>query len=118
LHTPSFVSDEGYNYVLELFDLQADPYEQVNLAKEPAYKQHLQELQSWARQLALEMVDLFFKRLWKWLISGVVKGLCYRCLSIPLLCLRVGILTSMVATLSLVGAGQYIETFAHWILIY
>jgi hypothetical protein len=56
---PFFFSDEGYDYVLELFDLQADPNERKNLATDPAYRQQLQQLQSWARQLALEMVSHF-----------------------------------------------------------
>jgi hypothetical protein len=48
--------DEGYEYVLELFNLKTDPYEKVNLAASPAHSSQLTQLQDWARQLALQMV--------------------------------------------------------------
>ena len=42
--------------MLELFNLQSDPYERVNLAGDPAHSELLRQLQAWARQLALEML--------------------------------------------------------------
>ncbi len=42
--------------MLELYDLKADPYEQVNLAEDPAHRDQLTHLQAWARELALQMV--------------------------------------------------------------
>ena len=43
--------------MLELFNLQSDPYERVNLAGDPANSEQLRQLQAWVRQLALEMVS-------------------------------------------------------------
>jgi hypothetical protein len=49
-------SDEGYEYVLELYDLKADPTEKVSLAESPTHRDQLIQLQAWARELALQMV--------------------------------------------------------------
>jgi hypothetical protein len=42
--------------VVELYNLTKDFSEQRNLAREPEYRHHLQELQHWATQLIQEMV--------------------------------------------------------------
>jgi hypothetical protein len=42
--------------VVELYNLTRDYTEQRNLAREPEYRHHLQELQHWATQLIQEMV--------------------------------------------------------------
>ena len=47
--------------MLELFDLEADPYERVNLAEDPAHNHQLNQLQTWARELALQMVGIFLR---------------------------------------------------------
>jgi hypothetical protein len=42
--------------VVELYNLTGDYSEERNLAREPEYRHHLQDLQHWATQLIQEMV--------------------------------------------------------------